>query len=139
MDEYYYHTPYYDQGENELSNWAGYVALILVIIIIIALIVFFVYFGTGGINPPVLRWTIVLVPTVSTIVGTGWTYYIINNSIATATLTPPVDPIGQEFIIDNSGSMNSLVLTLGSSTITIGAGDIATFVWTTATSVSRIS
>jgi len=117
---------------------AGYIALILVIVVIIALIVFFVYSRTATTSffP---RWTVTTVVTADIIVGRGGSYYLITGPISTAVLRTPIDPVGQEFIIDNSASTTSISFSVGSSSKTVSAGQIATFVWTSATEVAIVA
>lgn len=138
MDYYPYYHGYHAYNETNSGSWAGYIALFLVIIVIIALIIFFVMARNGG--TPVLtpKWTVTTITDGANIVGTGGTYYLVSGTITSAVLKAPPDPVGQEFIIDNSKSSSDLLLSVAGNTKTIPAGTVATFVWITSSDVSAV-
>jgi hypothetical protein len=136
MEYPYYHHQHSVQTES--SDWAGYVALVLIIVIVIALVIFY-FFSGGSTTVLVPKWTVISVLSANIFVGNGGAYYLITGNLATGSLMPPTDPIGQSFIVDNSKSTTDLSLSVGGTTKTIAAGQIATFVWTTASLASIVA
>lgn len=136
----YYHyppiDPYYHPPVAPATNWIGYIILFFVIILIIGAIIYFFFFtGDGALIHS--RWNVITNGTqtgdMESLIGSDGTYYVVRTSSPTLriNLTPPIDPIGQEFIIDNSKAGTTMTIAGANTNImSIPAGTVATFVWT---------
>lgn len=131
------------------------VVVVVVIVLAIAALLFW-YFGGGTFDQTVVyRFTD---KGTSTYVGENFTAYTSNATSSGITLkvTPPVDPVGKQFIIDNSVGVGTVTIdtsvAVGGQTVTttttppvsygpnkIRQKSVAMFVWNTSSTLLRVS
>lgn len=129
------------------------VIVVIVVLLAIAALLFW-YFGGSFDQTVVYRFTDT---GTSTYVGENFTAYTSNATTTgvTLTVTAPVDPIGKQFIIDNSAGTGTVTIsgpTVGGQTITttttppvsyapskVRPKAVGLFVWNTSSTLLRVS
>lgn len=133
-------------GEEE--DGIGVIAVVVIVFIVIIIIIFIMYgFGGTKLVLPVFSYASSGSSSSEIFVADNYTIFTATTPAAGMSLaiTPPIEPIGKQFIIDNSTGVGIVTLTgVTTQNVTPGsnkvlAKSVGTFVWKSATVVLRVS